>query len=90
MKMKIIFKYPIPVQDKFTLNLIEGAEILSVQSQGGSPVMWVMIDEVPEATKERAFIINPTGLWFDVVGLKYIATFQIESVGFVGHLFEQL
>jgi len=34
--METIFKYPVPITDKFSMELPEGAEILTFQAQGYS------------------------------------------------------
>ncbi len=84
-----IFKYPVPLEDSFTLSLPLGASILDVQVQGRDMVMWAMVN--PEGESEaRSFRWIATGgeissdEWPD---LRHIATVQIEQV-LVFHLFE--
>lgn len=62
------------------------AEILTVQLQNQEVVLWAKVN--PSAvTERRLFIVQPTGIEFDDLGLKYIGTVQFAH-GFVGHVFE--
>jgi hypothetical protein len=88
--MLTIFKYPIPVEDHFTLELPKDAKILTVQTQRGTPQLWAMVDS--ETEKEvRYFRLSGTGhpLGEDYLRIiNYIGTFQIENGALVFHLFE--
>lgn len=87
--MKTIYKYSIPIETFFSLNLPSGAKILSFQTQMGVPVIWAIVD--PENKMEvRHFYIRGTGhpdhsgeMDDDI----YIGT--IQTGGLVWHLFEQ-
>lgn len=58
--MLMIFKYPIPIEDHFTLELPKDAKILTVQVQREMPQLWAVVD--PEAEKEtRHFRLSGTG-----------------------------
>lgn len=52
-----IYKYQIPVLEKFTLELPRGAKILRVADQGGMLWLWAMVDirRVDEEFHFRAF-----------------------------------
>lgn len=54
---KTIFKYQMPVQEQFSLNLPRGAEILRVADQGGMFWLWALVDirEPDEIRQFRAF-----------------------------------
>lgn len=80
-----VYKYRIPVEDTFMLDLPKGAEILSVQVQGSDPFVWAKVD--PRApSEERRFAVRGTG--HDATGVgAYIGTFQLSGGAFVGHLF---
>ena len=89
--MKAIWKYPLPVSVSFPLLLPKGAEVLSVQVQGGHPlnnqaVLWAFVDtELPKVM--RKFSIFATGEEVEESDdLEYVGTWQ--SKGFVWHLFE--
>ena len=88
--MLTIYKYPIPIEDHFTLELPEGAKILTVQMQGGMPQLWAMVDSEKEK-KTRYFRLGRTGypLGDDYLRIvNYIGTFQIEDGILAFHLFE--
>lgn len=89
--MITIYKYPIPIEDYFTLELPKDAKILTVQIQRKMPQLWAAVDS--EAEKEtRHFRLSETGHPLggsDFLKMSnYIGTFQIENGTLVFHLFE--
>lgn len=89
---KTIWKFPIEVTDNWNIVMPIGAEILSVQTQGGIPHMWALVD--PEAEAEvRKFEIFGTGHKVECnenIERKFIDTFQMSNLGLVFHMFERL
>jgi hypothetical protein len=87
--MKVIWKYPIQINDIQTLTLPIGAEILCFQSQHNSQFIWCLVDMNCTQYKDRNFEIHGTGNPFDI-GLerKYIGTIQKDE--YVLHLFERI
>jgi hypothetical protein len=83
---KIIWKYPIPRETRFEIEMPLGAVILKVAPQNGMPVLWAMGDNLAEMEK-RKFILICTGEDITISG-KYIDTFLIENDHLVLHLFE--
>lgn len=88
--MKTIFKYEFPIASDFSLEMPEGANVVSVQMQGETPCMWATVDNQAKPVR-RAFSILGTGqslpgLWEQ--GMRFIGTFQ--QPPFVWHLFEEL
>ena len=98
--MKTIYKYPLSLNDSFTLNLPYGHDTLDIQIQNDTPVLWAMVDTENE-TREVRFKVVGTG-WsiekahsnnYFVVDDKcsgwytYVATIQWR--GFVWHIFEE-
>jgi hypothetical protein len=85
--MRTVYKYPFEVTDYFNLEMPQGAEILTVQTQGGERHMWALVD--PVAPKElRAFRLAGTGHPINDLDLQYVATFQLKGGLLVFHLFE--
>lgn len=87
--MKAIWKYKFDLLTEFTLNLPQGAEILTLQTQLDKPCFWAMV-EVGNPIEARTFKILGTGHTFptpQVEIMDYIGTWQSE--GFVWHVFEQ-
>jgi len=98
--MEIIYKYKIPVSPdhlkRFKLYIPYDAEILSVQLQGGKPVIWAKL-ETQEQSVERTFVIYGTGIeimrgdcGYDLVDceLNYVGAWQ--QPPYVWHLFEEI
>lgn len=82
---KVIFKYPLPDSQVFSMDLPLGAKIIALKVQGDRPVLWAMVH--PEEEKEtRGFLIVGTGEIFDSTMKKYIGTWIDHP--FVWHLFE--
>ncbi len=88
--MRTIHKYPVPMQDEFTLSMPRRSPLLCVQAQDDQPFVWALVDtEFPY--RERRFALRGTGhpapedtgsTW------EYVGTFQLDN-GFVGHLFAE-
>ena len=88
--MLTIFKYPVPAEDHFTLEMPKGAKILTVQAQRGNPQLWAMVDSETKKEK-RYFRLAGTGhpLGDDYLKIiNYIGTFQMGNGVLVFHLFE--
>ena len=88
--MKRIYKYPVRIDDVQTIDLPQGAEVLSVQVQEGSPYIWACVN--PSAKSEpRQFRLYGTG--HPIEGdylLKFVGTFQLFGGRLVYHLFEEV
>lgn len=87
-----IWKFPLVVENKTTLQMPVGSEVLCVQAQAGHlPCLWALV--YPEKEKEdRHFELFGTGhpVPNDIsIERKYIGTYQLEDGAFVAHLFER-
>lgn len=85
--MKRVYKYPVPIDDNFDLELPVGAEVLSAQAQHGFPFLWALVDD-EVATEKRQFRLVGTGHPILESGLTFIDTIQLKDGGFIVHLFE--
>ena len=85
-----VFKYPIPVKDRFIMMLPRGAKILSVDMQGDKPMMWALVDADCEAVVSRNFRFSGTGHPIEEKqeDLDHIGTFQMDNGKFIWHIFE--
>ncbi len=84
---KAIWKYEVLIKESFSLDLPEGAEVLSVQVQYKKPYMWIEL--IPgEKHTTRAFKIVGTGHQKITDNMKHIGTFQMFP--YVWHLYEEL
>jgi hypothetical protein len=88
--MSVIYKYPIDMRglaNGIYIELPEKAQILDLQMQNNTPTLWALVDlNAPLVT--RYFCIYGTGQHFEIDGVAYVGTFQIDE--FVWHLFEVL
>lgn len=83
---KVIYKYPLQVEDEQIISMPKGAEILTVQEQHGKPCLWALAN--PQAEKEEVKIVMVgTGHIFNTKNLKYIGTCQCINRLFVAHIF---
>ncbi len=91
--MKTIYKYPIPIESAFEIELPTSAMILSFQSQNGVPCIWAMV-ETGFVEEERSFRLFGTGHPIERIpkdrSLHYIGTAQQSQIPpLVWHLFEE-
>lgn len=84
--MKKIYKYPIPIEDFFTIRMPQNANVLMVNTQKSEVFIWAIID-TDEPMIDRPFIILGTGMNVPN-GFNHIGSFQMLSGGLVFHLFE--
>lgn len=89
--MKRIYKYSIPIESSFTLELPKDARILCFQPQNDELKLWALVEDAGYANPEmiRKFQLVGTGAPIRVSPerLNYIGTAQLD--GFVWHLFEE-
>jgi hypothetical protein len=84
-----IFKYQLPVDDYFSLQIPAGSRILSVDVQHGVPCMWVLVDPANSAVTRR-FRFAGTGhpITESIEQLDFIGTFQMHGGSLIFHIFE--
>ena len=90
---KTIWKFVLPLENQFEIEMPRDAKILSVQAQFSRhaqaefPCLWALVHE--DNPKEfRKFYLAGTGIPIGEFNLEFIGTFQLPSMGHVGHLFE--
>lgn len=75
--MKTIYKYPVVIDDYQEINLPNGAEILTIQQQGGKFYLWAKIDTNKVINKVPIYVFgtgNPINIMEgDII---YISTIQ--------------
>ena len=85
--MKAVWKFPVYPEDYFDVNMPLGAEVLSVQMQGDTPVMWARV-ETETSFALRRFAVRGTGHELYGDEGRFIGTWQMPDHGLVFHLFE--
>lgn len=92
--MKTIYKYQLKSTDRQGIELPEGFEILTVQTQNDIPCLWVLHDLEPKKMVLTEIEIFGTG--HDVYHIdgkterKYIGTFQLHGGGLIFHVFHRI
>lgn len=85
--MRQVWKFPVPVEDHFAVDMPERSRILTVQIQREQPQMWALCP--PEGRLERRFFrLAGTGHPIEETDLNYVGTFQLLGGALVFHLFE--
>lgn len=93
----VIYKYVLPIQDRFTLELPKGTLILSLQTQNNLPCIWALVEKDCTEKVTRSFSTEATGTEIKIEEGKskeYIGTYQVPTSShhsapiFVGHVFE--
>ena len=88
-----IWKYPVSCTGDFVLEMPKGAQILTVQTQGGEPQLWVLVDPDEKEMVRVRFLLLATGQPVEGTVKKFIGkwarvgTFQLEGGKLVFHLF---
>ena len=89
MKQKI-WKYPLDmIVDEFTLEMPEGAILLSFKVQRGVPTLWALVNPDNKFEK-RQFSLIGTGHSIKENNLKYIDSVQLDQGNLIFHLFESI
>ena len=88
--MRTIYRFDIPIQERFSITMPLGATILCLSVQDRAPhfpSMWCFVDST-QPPVERHFVIMGTGKHApdDVHPNEHVGTFQMH--GFVWHVFE--
>ena len=83
-----IYKFPVPLEDIFTIDMPIDSKILSFQEQKGNLVLWTAF--WPNSSREqRKFTLVGTGHDIDMDLVKqYIGTAQLFKGDYIWHLFE--
>lgn len=85
--MQKVFKYEIHDLAMREIELPKGAQMLSVQMQGGKPCLWALVD--PNAPKEkRPILIIGTGHTLTEPVYRHVSTFQMLGGNLIWHFFE--
>ena len=87
--MLVVWKYAIPMADRFDQELPFGAKVLCVQMQSHTPEMWVLVESSEDRHEIRQFRLAGTGHEIESSDCHlYIGTFQLREGALVFHLFE--
>ena len=86
--MRTVWKFPVPLDDSFDIEMPAGSEILCVQTQRGEPCIWAEVSTEAER-KPRSFRLFGTGHSQDIdAWVEYVGTFQVKEGDLVFHIYE--
>lgn len=89
--MKVVWKFPLAVEDIQQVEIPQEAKVLTVQVQNGIPCIWALV-ESENGLEKRTFRLAGTGHDLEPASpneiLEYVGTFQLLEGKFIGHLFE--
>lgn len=88
--MNTVYKYEIPPQKEFELEIPEWAIVLNPALQDGKPIIWVLLDTEDEVVK-RKFVFYETGEEIpekQASNLMFLGTLMFTGDTIVSHLFE--
>lgn len=88
--IRTIWKYPIPMQDQFTIRLPKGAIVRHINTQYDEPQMWVEVTEDTTYFEDRNFYQIGTGHRLDMTRLDHIGTYLMHDGGLVFHVYEDV
>jgi hypothetical protein len=82
--MKSIWKFKLPIEALFMLEMPAGAQRLKVDMQYGNPHLWALVDPFENVKQKYCFSWVGTGKMCEDIG-EYVDTVQVDT--FVFHLF---
>lgn len=86
---KTVWKYVIPEESRFTLDMPQGAVPLCVHVQWDTPHLWACVETTNAPTPHR-FLTLGTGHAMPAGRFDYVGTFMVEGGEFIFHVFHQL
>lgn len=82
-----IWKFSIPLENKFELEMPGDPHCLHVEAKGNHPCLWAIVDP-EEPLQKWPFILVATGeILPEDKHTVYLGTFQLAGAAFVFHLF---
>ena len=92
--MLTIHKYFLPPDNPITIEMPEGAKILSCQAQNESPQIWALVEDMAPM-ESKYFYVFGTGHEVthtnpEQFALRFIDTFQISNDSQSFHVFEEI
>lgn len=82
-----IWKWPLAITDRQTIEVPAGAKLLTVQMQGDHPQIWALCEETNFLTTREIAIYGTGNPMPDEPG-QYVATFQSHGGALVWHVFD--
>jgi hypothetical protein len=85
--MKRVYKYSVPYEDKFTMELPIGATLLHFDMQNRIPTLWALVDP-SHGMERRTLRFAGTGHDISDEAWRHVGSTIDKPLGLVWHLFE--
>ena len=87
--MTTIFKYPLQIADRQTIEMPIGAQVFSVQVQDGIPCLWALVDTQAAKVIRTVYALGTGHDLAHMNGLTtlFISTIQLDGGSLVYHVF---
>lgn len=85
-----VWKFPIPIQDEFTIEMPAGSQLLHFRTQHDRPALWALVNP-DKILVAHQFRLAGTGHQIDIPpdeALSYVGTCFLDKGALVFHLFE--
>ena len=86
--MRKVFKYDIPVDDRPSVSLPKGAQILSIGAQGLNIKLWALVDPAETVIEVHQLRVAGTGHVVVDSDLAFLGTVIFHDGALVFHVFE--
>jgi hypothetical protein len=83
------WKFPIPIEDDFVIEIPRGSIPLSVDLTADGPMVWAAVSSRTKQKERHRFHLRGTGHPLpNLMAYRFVGTFQIPRLGLVYHLFD--
>ena len=87
--LKVVHKYDLPMHGFVTHRLPDGFEVIHVETQAGSPRVWLHVPEGTKPAVQVRFRIIMTGEAIDLNEYTHIGTFMLGDGAYVAHAYQE-
>ena len=84
-----VFKYEVPAETEFILEMPTGAKVLHVAEQGMGVCLWALVDPEVFVFEDRRFVVRGTGHLVPE-NVDWVGTWLQDGGRFVFHLFQEV
>lgn len=85
--MKTIWKFPIDITDQQSVEMPDGARILTVQVQGGEVCLWAEVDSTAPKMRRTVYVFGTGHPLSPDLSADYVGTIQIRGGALVFHVY---
>ncbi len=83
-----IWKFPLKIVEAQTLEMPQGARLLSVQGQNDVPTLWAMVDPTSSTVSRTIHLVGTGSYGTDEATMPHVGTVQTHGGQLVWHVFD--